>query len=273
MTTTQKVKVFIIEDEIAFIDGLKLYFQHSDFIEYIGSATTVKECLENTKSKPIGSIDVFLIDIVLNHDRLGGIKLAKKLKERYKWRTDNPALVFLTGNESKEYQNIAKELEASFLDKNLRIPKIMEKLKEIHFSKKEHYEPVKPTVTDLLQSNLRKSLTRTEGKVAVNLGALGSNKTVAKKLLELENQKEKDPKKRKPITEKRIKGRLLTVNKHLTNIYQKLDLEDLIDLINSVREYGLIGKSDNRSMLIDVVKESKLIDHIEEINQFPKKWF
>lgn len=273
MRNNKKIKVFILEDKVAFIDGLRLYFQHSNCIEYAGSAITANQCLEMTKHKPNGAIDIFLMDIVINNDRLGGIKLARRLKERYRFRNDKPSLVFLTGNESKEYQEIAKDLDASFLNKNMRIPAIIERLKQIHFERKKVYERVKPTISDMLQSELKTSLTPSEGRIVVNLGALGSNKDVAIKLLEL--QKEKDPQKKKikAITDDLIAKRLKTVNTHLVNIYRKLDLEYLVNLINAEKEYSLISKSDNRSMLMSIVKESKLIDHIDEINRYPKKWF
>lgn len=240
MYKKEKIKVFVFEDQQAFTDGVRLYFQHSESIQFVGSAKTEEECLRKTKNKPI---DILLMDIRLKHDPIGGIKLAKEIIERFKADGNDPLIVFLSGFSNKEYISHAHDLNCSFLSKDLDMPTIIEKIENIYQTKKPSVvvEDIDGINAGLKGKNIEKELlqqrlTPKQGQVAVNLYAYGSNKEVARKL----------------------NLSIHTVNTNLRDIYVRLDLS---------------GKDHRRETLLKMIVQSGLNDHFEEINDQPEDWF
>ena len=237
MNKDHKIRVFICEDHRAFTDGLEKWFLDSAF-QVMGRANTAVRCLEMTASKPL---DIILLDIRMGNDKMAGIKLAEKLIERFKGNDSDPHIVFLSGYNDQVYFDKAHEMGCSFLNKDLRVPDIMNHLETIYTYKRiiVDINDVIPDPIEIANKHrniLQEQLSPKQGLTACMLAELGDNGKVAEAL-------------GSPLT---------TINTHLRDIYGKL---------------GLKGQKDNRITLIKMVVRSGLLQHIDSIKIEPKNWF
>ena len=127
------IKVFVLEDQQVFIDGLKTYFQMVPYIQYVGSATSAEQCLTMIKNKPI---DVLLLDIKIRQDDMAGFKVAEAV---LKFPTP-PVIVFLSEHSHKMYISKAMEMGCSFVEKYMQMADIIEVIVTAHEKKKGHHQ-------------------------------------------------------------------------------------------------------------------------------------
>jgi len=206
-----KIKVLIIDDHRIFRDGILSMFNEVDDIEITGVVSDGEEALEKTESlKP----DVLLLDISM--PKLGGLELLPILNKKY---PDSKVLV-LSMHTKEEY--IYKAINAGaygYLPKqNTSKEELLNAIRTVH--KGEEY--LNEAVIRVMQKshNLKNTaspdshknyntLTKREGEI-VRLVAEG-------------------------LTNQEIAGKLFvnirTVETHKTNILQKLNLKNSVDLV------------------------------------------
>ena len=119
------IRVFTVDDQVEIIKNLSLFFSESDSLHLVGQAQSGEECLRLFDKF---QTDVILMDIDMETPK-AGIKTAKEiLREK-----PNPKIIFLTAHANQANLKDAISLGCSFIDKSIRIPRIIEIIEEVFF--------------------------------------------------------------------------------------------------------------------------------------------
>jgi len=123
----EKIRVFIIDDQIDFVKGLLHLFRNNSEIEFVGYSTNPESFF---KSIVPSKFDILLIDIKM--PELNGINLISKLIDRF------PYLKTIIISVYHDFDKLQEALGAGakgYISKNSSKLKIEEAIKSVHKNK------------------------------------------------------------------------------------------------------------------------------------------
>ncbi len=212
---SKKIKVFMVEDNLSYIEGFQALFQNDERIELCGFSSNAPDTFDLvSKLLP----DVVLMDNVLRNEALNGIEISAKLLEAF------PALkiIMLTNYDDPPivenalrkglYGYILKDHSTAEI--KLAIETVVSGLMVVE--KSLFHQPSGKTAAP--KSLLPHPLTPGELKIACLIAQGLSSKDIADRLFISAN----------------------TVDTHRKNTYVKLDVHTAVELANKLRTIGIL---------------------------------
>ncbi|UZR95599.1 response regulator transcription factor [Chondrinema litorale] len=213
------IKVILADDHLLVRNGIKSLLENEDGIEVIGEAADGEEALEKTKMlKP----DVLILDIRM--PKMNGIEAVKYLK---KYSPKTKALM-LTMNDAEEYVLQAIEYGATgYVLKDANEEEFITAIKKVNSGEKYFTS----AVSDILAINYIKSVQESK----TNRKGLFELTKKEKEILQLIAQGMSS----RDISNK-LESSIRTVQVHRFNIMKKMQVKNVVELINIAQDYGLI---------------------------------
>ncbi|MBT28729.1 MAG: DNA-binding response regulator [Thalassobius sp.] len=213
------IKVILADDHLLVRNGIKSLLENEDGIEVVGEAADGEEALEKTKMlKP----DVLILDIRM--PKMNGIEAVKYLK---KYSPKTKALM-LTMNDAEEYVLQAIEYGATgYVLKDANEEEFITAIKKVNSGEKYFTS----AVSDILAINYIKSVQESK----TNRKGLFELTKKEKEILQLIAQGMSS----RDISTK-LESSIRTVQVHRFNIMKKMQVKNVVELINVAQDYGLI---------------------------------
>lgn len=194
------MRIILLDDHKLFGSSIKLLLEEQDEIELCDYVSTIDDLFKYLQIK---NYDIVLLDINLKSEKTG-LDLIKDVLEIY----PDINIVILTSYDLKNYKETAYKLGVKdFINKSVEIDDLIERLIRIYEGNNKTVEiSDKPLLTD-------------SEKIVLKELVKGSNKKdIAKKLF---------------ISER-------TLYNHISNIYSKLEVNNVIEAFNKAMELGYI---------------------------------
>lgn len=207
------IKVFIADDHATISDGLAAMITAAPGVMVVGKAADGEELLRRIRNKPI---DVLVLDI--NMPKLGGLEVLPILRTNY----PDLKILMLSVSNTKAYISRANMLGATgYLTKGADQREILEAIRIVHKGKKYYSQEVTRTIMALTAAGAAKrsgvDLTARERSIICLIT--------------------------KELTSREIGERLQisphTVERHRKNIFTKLDVKNVVGLVNYAHKHGL----------------------------------
>lgn len=206
-----KIKVAIVEDDLEWLNIIKILLSNEEDIIVVGIVTNKEEALKLADA--INQIDIFLVDINLTENNLDGIYVALELKERgYAGK-----IIMLTSLNDADIIRTSFQAGVTdyFLKKNA--PELSKLIRETYYER----TPIEILANDycrLKQEEQLNTLTPAEREV-YELAEQGLTRTqIEKKLIKSEN----------------------TIKSQIKNILKKMGVSSTKEAIKKVRSGGLL---------------------------------
>jgi DNA-binding NarL/FixJ family response regulator len=204
------ISVFIVEDHSIVVEGLLTLLQNEKDITIAGSATTGEKCLQFFKT---GTADVVLMDI--NLPDISGIELCKKIKSAQR---STMVLALSSFNEGGYMRKVMENGGSGYLLKNVGKEELLEAINQVakggvYFSA----EAGKTYRAAVEKQNQAPLLTKREKEILKMLANGSSNTEISKQLF----------------------VSIDTVDTHRKNIYSKLNVNNIVMLMNYIKENPL----------------------------------
>ena len=213
------IKVILADDHLLVRNGIKSLLENEGGIEVIGEASDGEEALEKTKIlKP----DVLILDIRM--PKMNGIEAVKYLK-KYSPKTKS---LILTMNDAEEYVLQAIEYGANgYVLKDANEEEFINAIRKVNSGEKYFTS----AVSEILALNYVKSVQESK----TNRKGLFELTKKEKEILQLIAQGLSS----RDISEK-LESSIRTVQVHRFNIMKKMQVKNVVELINAAQDYGLI---------------------------------
>lgn len=205
-----KIRLYIMDDHVLMIDGLRSYFIDHDEFHIVGIATDPRIGLAEIEDKR-DQIDIVLTDIEMPH--MSGLDVCSALRAR----SPHPKIAFLTYHVNSELRYKVERSKADgLIYKNVTKEELFELLKNIHLGISAPPEP--EPVPDYKPLTVATPLTSTELKVLYYIGVcFYTSKETAQTMFRSEE----------------------TINSHRKNIMSKLGVHKTAELIRYAKYVGL----------------------------------
>lgn len=194
------MKIFLLDDYKIFGQSIKLLLEEQDEIELCDYTSSIGEFFRAFKSK---AYDILLIDI-----NLKGAKTGFDIVKEVFIKKPNQKVAILTSYDLANYRDMAYKLGVEdFINKSVEIEELIQRLENIYRGKYKN-----------ITSSIKDPLTEREIEVLKELVKGDNKKEIAKKLF---------------ISER-------TLYNHISNIYDKLGVKNLVEAYNKAMEIGYI---------------------------------
>ncbi len=206
------IRLAIAEDHTSLIDGIKVFFEYEEDIEFIGFATNGKELLELAENKRINFV---ITDIRM--PIMDGIQLTKALTENY---PEIKVLAFTMFDQDNAVKQMLDAGAKGYILKNAGLKELLHAIRTIHKGEKYFDHNIQVPDTENLKSGRREKglLTKRELEILKLIGVGKINQEIADEL---------------------FIGKT-TVETHRKNMMRKLDLSGSGELLR----YALQNKYD-----------------------------
>lgn len=203
-----KIQLYIMDDHVLVIDGLRSYFVDQEEFNVVGTATDPRIGMDEIMAKR-EQIDIVLTDIEMPH--ISGLDICSALRAT----SANPKVVFLTYHINSEMRyKVDRSKADGLIYKNVTKEELFDHLKSIHHGVVGPIEP-EPKQKPLTVAT---PLTTTELKVLYYIGVcFYTSKETAQTMFRSEE----------------------TINSHRKNIMSKLGVHKTAELVRYAKYVGL----------------------------------
>ena len=125
---SNKINVFIVDDDNLLIDGIAKFFLESSNFHFIDRANSPSECMRKL-IRYHAQTDIILMDVNFPGIEEDGISLAKDIRQKYPGKM--PRIVFMTISDRAVVD--AEQGFHGLIPKNQGIQELMDMLKAIHY--------------------------------------------------------------------------------------------------------------------------------------------
>ena len=217
----EKIKVVLADDHVLVRNGIKALLEDESDVEVIEEASNGKEALAVvSKTNP----NLLIVDIRM--PEMTGIEVVGEIKKTY----PNVKTLVLSMHDSEEY--VVKAIQAGadgYLLKGASKEEFMKALHKIVQGGKYFTGDVSNIIMDNFVNNPNAQTVKTESK-ELPFKLTKRESQILSLVLELKNNKD--------IAED-LKISKRTAEVHRFNLMKKLEVKNLIELINKAKEYGL----------------------------------
>jgi DNA-binding NarL/FixJ family response regulator len=202
----KKIKVGIVEDEMIIAETISLSLKKLGYLPSVPALSYESAIRMLEEDRP----DIVLLDINLN-DEFDGVDLAHYINANF-----SMPIIFLTANSDRNTIERSKQTRPNaFLVKPFSNEDLYTAIEISLFNHENRKDQVQLVKSDLLQKAMVKyQLTTREEEIILMVSQGLRHKEISKQLF---------------ISE-------ATVKRHLSNIYQKIDVQSSIDALNKLQE-------------------------------------
>lgn len=152
MKNSQKINVFIVDDNDDLIQDIVKLFRTSTLFRYFDKANDPEECLQKLE-KQVDEIDIILMDVHFPNFEIDGIQLARQVRRQHPG--NSPKIAFLTIGDRAIVDT--RNGFHGHIPKNKGIAELMQMLEAIHYHEAVFHPPQSPAQTfiDKLTSRQR----------------------------------------------------------------------------------------------------------------------
>lgn len=167
------IKLAIAEDHIALIDGIKVFLEYEEDIEFVGFAKNGQELLELARRK---TLNLVVTDIRM--PVMDGVTLTKQLIKEF---PEINIIAFTMYDQDEAVSQMIKAGAKGYILKNASLKDLLFSIRQVHNG--EHYYDPNINTGEIIQKPIRKGLLTRRQQEILKLIALGkTNQEIADEL-------------------------------------------------------------------------------------------